>query len=62
LLSYKFNYLYTKIPFSVFKVKKEVKKRDKIFVYYIHLVALLAYKSNLFFKNASKKIEKLQIV
>jgi hypothetical protein len=35
-----------KNPLSVFKIKIEVKKRDKIFVYNIHLVALLAYKSN----------------
>ena len=58
LLSYKLNYLYTKIPLSVFKIKIEVIKGDKIFVYNIHLVALLAYKSNLFFNKTTKKIEK----
>jgi len=54
LLSYKLNYLYTKIPLSVFKIKIEVIKGDKIFVHNIHLVVLLAYKSNLFFKKPTK--------
>ena len=51
MLSYKLNYLYTKIPLSVFKIKIEVIKGDKIFMYNIHLVALLAYKSNALFKK-----------
>jgi len=51
LLSYKFNYLYTKIPLSVFKIKIEVIKGDKIFVYNIHLVVLLACKSNALIKK-----------
>jgi hypothetical protein len=55
LLSYKLNYLYTKIPLSVFKIKIEIVKRDKIFVHNIHLVVLLAYKSNLIFKKTIKK-------
>jgi len=51
LFSYKFNYLYTKIPLSVFKIKIEVIKGNKIFVYNIHLVALLAYEGNALIKK-----------
>ena len=61
LLSYKFNYLYTKIPLSVFKIKIEVIKGEKIFVYNIHLVALLAYKSNRIFKKTREKSEKVKV-
>jgi len=57
-----YNYLYTKIPLSLFKIKKEVIKGYKIIVYNIHLVAFLAYKSNLIFTKTSKKSEKVQFV
>jgi hypothetical protein len=59
LFSYKLNLSVYKNPLSVFKIKIEEIKGDKIFVYNIHLVALLDYKSNLFFKKTSKKAEKL---
>jgi hypothetical protein len=54
LLSYKFNYLYTKIPVSVFKIKKEIKIGDKIFCYRVHFVVLLDYKSKVFFKETNQ--------
>ena len=60
MLSYNLNYLHTKIPLSVFKIKIEVEIRDKIFVYNIHLVALLAYKINGIFKKTTKKSEKVR--
>jgi hypothetical protein len=31
------SYLYTKIPLSLFKIKKEIKKGVKVVVYNIHL-------------------------
>ena len=60
MLSYNLNYLYTKIPLSVFKIKIEIEKGDKIFVNNIHLFVLLAYKSNLIFKKTTKKSEKVR--
>jgi hypothetical protein len=51
LFSYKFNYLCTKIPLSVFKIKIEVIKGNKIFVYDSHLFALLAYEGNALIKK-----------
>jgi len=57
LLSYNLYYLYTIIPLSILKIKKEVVKRDKIFVYNIHLVALLAYKSNANIKYSKRITE-----
>jgi len=51
LFSYKFNYLYTKIPLSVFKIKIEVIKGNKISVYNSHLFALLAYEGNALIKK-----------
>ena len=61
MLSYNLNYLYTKIPLSVFKIKIEIEKRDKIFVNDIHLFSLLAYKSNGIFKKATNKSEKVRV-
>lgn len=49
-----FNNLYTISPLSVFKIKIEVKEGCKNVVYKIHLVALLAYKSNGKFKRSNK--------
>jgi len=46
LLSYNLKLSVYKNPLSVFKIKIEVIKGDKITVYNIHLVALLVYKSN----------------
>jgi hypothetical protein len=43
-----------KNPLSVFKIKIEVEKGDKIFVHDIHLAALLDYKSNVNIKNAKQ--------
>ncbi len=40
LLSYIISYLYTKIPLSLFKIKKEVEIRVGIFVYNIHFFGL----------------------
>jgi len=57
LASYKFNYLYTKIPLSVFKIKIEIIKGEKIFVYNIHIIALLVYKSNAIIKISKRIIE-----
>jgi hypothetical protein len=42
-------YIYTKIPLSLIKIKKEVKIGEEIFVNNIHFIALMANKSNLFF-------------
>jgi hypothetical protein len=53
LLHIKFLYLYTKIPLSLFKVKKEVIKGDKIIVYDFHLPVLLGYKIT--YKNQKTK-------
>jgi hypothetical protein len=51
LLLYMIYYnLYTISPLPVFKIKIGVKEGSKKCVYKIHLVALLAYKSNGFFK------------
>lgn len=61
MLSHNLDYLYTKIPLSLFKIKIEVEIRDKIFVHNIHLVALLVYKSNGIFKKTTKKSEKVII-
>jgi hypothetical protein len=49
LLHINYFYLYTKIPLSLFKVKKEVIKGDKIFVHNIHFSVLMGYKSTHFF-------------
>jgi hypothetical protein len=38
--------MYTKIPLSLFKIKKEVKISEEVVVYDIHCFDLLAYKSN----------------
>jgi hypothetical protein len=38
--------MYTKIPLSLFIIKKEVEIREEIVVYNIHFFGLLAYKSN----------------
>jgi hypothetical protein len=62
LLSYNLKLSVYKNPLSLFKIKIEIIKGDKIVVYNIHLVALLAYKSNRIFKKTSNKIEKLQIL
>jgi hypothetical protein len=43
--------MYTKIPLSRFKIKKEVEIRIEIFVYNIHFFGLLAYKSNAIIKK-----------
>ena len=60
MLSYNLNYLYTKIPLSVFKIKIEKEKRDKIFVNDIHLFSLLAYKSNGIFKKTITFVKQKQ--
>jgi hypothetical protein len=57
LLHINFNYLYTKIPLSVYKIKIEIIKREEIFVYNIHFIALLVYKSNVFIKISKRIIE-----
>jgi len=44
--------MYTKIPLSPFKVKKEVEERGKVVVYTKHSVALLVHKSNAIIKNS----------
>jgi hypothetical protein len=41
LLSYKLIYLHTKIPLSVFKIKIEVVKGYKIFVYDVHFDSVI---------------------
>jgi hypothetical protein len=50
--------MYTKIPLSLFKIKKEVKIRGYIIVYNIHFFVLLAYKINTDFEIASKILRK----
>jgi len=45
------SYLYTKIPLSLFVIKKEPEIREEIIVYNIHCFVLLAYKSNLKIKK-----------
>jgi hypothetical protein len=45
------SYQYTKIPLFLFAVKKEEEKREKIVVYNIHFLGLLAYKSNAIIKK-----------
>jgi len=61
LLYKNYLYLYTKIPLSLFKIKKEVKIGVEVFVHNIHFFALLAYKSNAIFNNANKNQEKMPI-
>jgi len=46
LVLYKFNYLYTTIPLSLFKIKIEVKIRGDVIMYNIHFLVIVDYKSN----------------
>ena len=56
MISYNFNYLYTKIPLSVFKVK--IEERDKICVYKIHLLSNQDTKVIDFLKKQAKNKQK----
>ena len=55
LASYKFYLSVYKNPLSLFKVKKEVIKGDKIIVHNIHLSVFLACKNIYFFEYIKEK-------
>jgi hypothetical protein len=54
--------MYTKIPLSLLKIKKEVKISGKPVVYNIHPDRLSAYKNILFFNITTKMIKNLSFI